>query len=309
MQCDTSVGSVRFPRAVLAARCGGYYGRHPFLPIENPSTRVSDRAATVSTPDRITRASTGVSTPQPGAAEHPDTLLRSAEERLERSISLLQAALDSTADGILVVDLSGRVVRTNRRFAEIWGIPEGLLSRGDDAALLRYVLDQVEAPDAFLERVESLYGEPSRTGYDVIRFRDGRVIERYSRPQRVGPEVVGRVWSFRDVTEQKRMQEALISSERRYRRLFEESRHALYITTRDGDFVDVNHAMLELLGHSRQDLLRLNARDLYAHEEDRKRFQREVEERLRAAVRHDRARIHGSLGPGVRVHAFIGGES
>lgn len=212
-------------------------------------------------------------------AGEADARLRHAEDRLERIISLLQAALDSTADGILVVDLGGRVVRHNRRFAEIWDIPDDLLEEGEDHRLLRYVLGRVEDPDAFTDRVESLYAEPARTGYDVIRFRDGRVIERYSRPQRLGTEIVGRVWSFRDVTEQKRMQEALISSERRYRRLFEESRHALYITTREGDFVDVNHAMLELLGYSRQELLRLNARDLYACEADRQRFQREVEER------------------------------
>ena len=217
--------------------------------------------------------------PEAVAAVPADERLHRAEARLDRTVSLLQAALDSTADGILVVDLDGRVVRSNRRFAEIWDIPDELLAAGEDDRLLRYVLERVEDPEGFTDRVEALYSEPSRTGYDVIRFRDGRVIERYSRPQRLGAEVVGRVWSFRDVTEQKRMQEALISSERRYRRLFEESRHALYITTRDGDFVDVNHAMLELLGHSRQDLLRLNARDLYAHEEDRKRFQREVEER------------------------------
>ena len=218
--------------------------------------------------------------PEARAQPRPaDPQPRRAEERLGRTISLLQAALDSTADGILVVDLAGRVVRTNRRFAEIWGIPSTVLSSEDDDALLRYVLGKVEDADAFMERVESLYGDPTRTGYDVIRFRDGRVVERYSRPQRLGEDVVGRVWSFRDVTEQKRMQEALISSERRYRRLFEESRHALYITTRDGDFVDVNAAMLELLGYSRPALLRLNAGEIYACEDDRKRFQREIEEK------------------------------
>ena len=222
--------------------------------------------------------------PEPFASDttgpdREDARVRQAEERLERSVSLLQAALDSTADGILVVDLSGRVVRTNRRFAEIWDIPEDMVAAGTDDRLLQYVMGKVEDPEAFLDRIETLYGEPDRTGYDVIRFRDGRVVERYSRPQRLGTEVVGRVWSFRDVTDQKRMQEALIASERRYRRLFEESRHALYITTRDGDFVDVNHSMLELLGYSRQNLLCLNARDLYADEQDRVRFQREIEER------------------------------
>ncbi|HSH45057.1 MAG TPA: EAL domain-containing protein, partial [Longimicrobiales bacterium] len=88
----------------------------------------------------------------------------------------------------------------------------------------------------------------------------------------------GRVWSFRDVTEQKRMQEALLASEGRYRRLFEESRHALYITTRDGTIVDANHAMEELFGHSRAELLQLKAGHLYTDAADRQRFQQAIEE-------------------------------
>jgi len=225
----------------------------------------------------VTEDGTDTGDHAPGSA--PGAHLRRVEEHLERSISLLQAPLDSTTDGILVVDGAGRIASHNRRFVEIWEIPAELIAAGDDERLLEYVLDKLEDPGTFLDRVQSLYEDPTRTGYDVLAFRDGRVVERYSRPQRLGERVVGRVWTFRDVTEQKRMQQALISSERRYRRLFEESRHALYITTREGDFVDVNRSMLDLFGYSRRELVRLSAGSLYADRSSRERFQAVVEEK------------------------------
>lgn len=215
--------------------------------------------------------------------------VRLVEERLERSTSLLQATLDSTTDGVLVVDRDGRIVSHNRRFLEIWEIPESVMEAGDDGRAIQYVLDKLEDPESFVDRVKSLYADPARTGYDVLLFRDGRVIERYSRPQRLGQKIVGRVWTYRDVTEQKRMQQALISSERRYRRLFEESRHALYITTRDGGFVDVNRSLLDLFGYSRREMLRLSAGNLYADEDGRERFQAVVEEQ--GSVRNHEVRL------------------
>lgn len=124
---------------------------------------------------------------------------------LEASVSLLRGTLNSTADGILVVDRHGRVSAVNDRFAELWRVPRPLIEGGDDETLLSGVLDQLEEPQAFCEQVRALYADPERESFDVVRFRDGRVLERYSGPQRVGDDIVGRVWSFRDVTERMRL--------------------------------------------------------------------------------------------------------
>jgi PAS domain S-box-containing protein len=132
-----------------------------------------------------------------------------AEEERERSLSLLEATLESTADGILVVERGGRIERFNRKFAAMCRMPEELLGSRDDERALGFVLDQLEDPGAFLEQVRDLYARPEAESFDTLRLRDGRVFERYSQPQRLGGEVVGRVWSFRDVSERARAEEAM----------------------------------------------------------------------------------------------------
>jgi diguanylate cyclase (GGDEF)-like protein/PAS domain S-box-containing protein len=215
---------------------------------------------------------------KPEGTESLQDRLRQAEERVHRARSILQATLESTMDGFLVVDRDGRIVSHNRRFQEIWGIPDAVLRGGDEAQALARAADRLENPEAFLRDVRALYAEPNQDAHATLRFLDGRVVERYTRPQRIGEEVIGRVWTFRDVTEQTRMEEELQASEQRYRRLFEESRHALYITTRDGDFVDVNQAMVELFGYSRESFLSLNAAALYMDPGGRAEFQRLIGE-------------------------------
>jgi PAS domain S-box-containing protein len=129
------------------------------------------------------------------------TGMRQARAEVDRSLSLLRATLESTADGILVVDGADRIVGSNRRLAEMWGVPLSLLEAGNAGPVMEAVLPLVPEPEAFLARIREIAAHPERESHDLVELRDGRVFERYSQPQRMGPAVVGRVWSFRDVTE------------------------------------------------------------------------------------------------------------
>ncbi|MGH9364466.1 MAG: PAS domain-containing protein, partial [Thermoanaerobaculia bacterium] len=131
------------------------------------------------------------------------------EQELDRSLSLLKAALDATADGILVVDREGKIVSFNLRFVDMWRLPEKIVASRDDDKALSFVLDQLKDPEKFLKKVRELYDHPDAQSYDWLEFKDGRVFERYSGPQRVGDRIVGRVWSFRDVSDRHRMEEML----------------------------------------------------------------------------------------------------
>lgn len=137
---------------------------------------------------------------------------RAANDLLEaqnRAYSLLQAAMQATADGLLIVDRDGKVRGANQQFFAMWRIPPELAAGADDAALLAFVLEQLADPDAFLGKVQALYSHPSAESRDTLAFKDGRVFERVSRPQFLGPEAVGRVWSFRDVTDARRQEARL----------------------------------------------------------------------------------------------------
>ena len=132
-----------------------------------------------------------------------------SDRELRHALSLLQATLDSTADGILVVDTGGAIAGFNDRFREMWGIPDHLLVIGKDSEAIAYVVDQLIDPQDFVAKLEELYTRPETESNDIIRFRDGRVFESYSRPQLVEARVIGRVWSFRDVTERTRLEAEL----------------------------------------------------------------------------------------------------
>lgn len=140
-----------------------------------------------------------------------------AEEELKRTLSLLTATLESTADGILVVDRKGKITRFNRKFIEMWAIPDSIAASGDDEKALAHMLGQLDNPDRFLEKARDLYTKLDAESYDLLESKDGRVFERYSQPQRIEGESVGRVWSFRDITQRKRAEEQLKKSREQLR--------------------------------------------------------------------------------------------
>ena len=171
-----------------------------------------------------------------------------AEEELEQSFSLLAATLEATADGIAVVNKSKRITHFNKKFIEMWSIPEPILNERDDAKLRSFMFNMLNDPDAYKNITEEIYNDEERTSFDFLEFADGRVFERYSQPQRSEGRVLGRVWSYRDITERRKAERELQNSEERFRTIFEKSPIGIEIYDADGIQIDINKTALGIFG-------------------------------------------------------------
>ncbi|MBK9028504.1 MAG: EAL domain-containing protein [Propionivibrio sp.] len=134
---------------------------------------------------------------------------RQAESRIEQSLSLLRATLDATADGIVAVDNGQRVESFNARFLEMWHIPPEAIGGLHAREITVLMARQLMAPDAFIEMARHFDTHPDVERCEVLDLNDGRILECYSRPRRIGEQIVGRVWSFRDITERRQAETRL----------------------------------------------------------------------------------------------------
>lgn len=218
------------------------------------------------------------------------TEIKQARTEAERSLSLLSATLESTADGILVVDTQRQITGYNRKFAELWRIPNAVLQTDDDEQVLAFVLDQLPDPAAFRAAIEAAYKNPESSKQHILSLKDGRTFEQDSQPQRLGRSIVGRVWSFRDVTERRRVEQLVVQSEQRLQLVWEQALLAMRLSDAEGNTVRVNLAYCQTVGKSRNELegqpfaIAYAERDrLQALTNYRRRFQDHTEARQRVA--------------------------
>ena len=196
-----------------------------------------------------------------------------ADEGTRRSLSLERATLESTADGILVIDGStGKVADFNARFAQLWNIPNKILEFRDDRKLLKYVLPQLKDPLLFFSKVTDLYKHPKNDSFDVLELKDGRVFERYSHPQLLEGQPVGRVWSFRDITDRKRAEETLQEHQRQLRQIIDAVPHMIFAKDKDGRFLLVNRATAEAYQKEPMDLVGVRRQDIHKNRQEAEAF-------------------------------------
>jgi diguanylate cyclase (GGDEF)-like protein/PAS domain S-box-containing protein len=174
--------------------------------------------------------------------------------QIAKSLSILKATLESTGEAILAVDLDNNWLLNNQKFIDLWQIPDEIISSKlgakDGSPDLLYGPDQIKNAEAFAKKVTELYATPEAHSFDTIEFKDGKIVERYSTPQIINNKVVGRVWSFRDVTAQK-----LAEAELRIAATAFESQEGMSIADADQIILKVNKAFTRVTGYSPEEAI------------------------------------------------------
>ena len=173
---------------------------------------------------------------------------------LRARTAFFEALVDSAADGILVVDSGGRKVLQNRRMDEVWKIPPEVSADPDDNQQVLFVTAQTKNPEAFVAKVRHLYSHPNEISRDLIDLVDGSVLERYTAPVLDAQgQYYGRIWSFRDISEQRRTEQALRHSEARYRSIIAVSNTGAWEYHRQTDFLWCSAEYFGMLGRNATD--------------------------------------------------------
>lgn len=144
--------------------------------------------------------------------EHEFLLEKNIEERttsLRQSLSVTRSTLESSTDGIVVVSNEGKIIDYNNRFIDLWKIPASIIATKDYKILLEYILGQLSEPNGYIEKSKHLQQHPEEIDLFQINFKDGRIFEQYTQPQKIDKIVTGRVWSFHDITKRKLLEKKL----------------------------------------------------------------------------------------------------
>ncbi|WP_261843082.1 response regulator [Aliamphritea ceti] len=140
------------------------------------------------------------------------TGIKESEKKIQNTLNLLEATLEATDNGIMVTDEYGQMIKANQRFTEMWQIPDNVISEADTDVILSQMVEQMADPKTFLEGVKQLHAEDHIKALETLAFRDGRVFEQVSLPIINSNKAMGRVWSFRDISQRQQYEDGLLEA-------------------------------------------------------------------------------------------------
>ena len=183
------------------------------------------------------------------------TSLKKTEEELQFANTLLTTQMETSPDSILVVDANAKIISFNRRFAEMWKVPVDVLRGEDDAPVLAAVTSSMLDPQAFIARVQYLYAHPEAEGHDKLETNDGRVIDRHTAALRgPGGQHLGRIWFFRDITEDIRRAKEKELQSFRFEAALNNMTQGLCMFDRENRLVVSNRQYAQMYGISPDDI-------------------------------------------------------
>ncbi len=173
---------------------------------------------------------------------------------LKKSLSLLSATFESSNDGYLSIDKEGKISNFNKRFAKMWNLPIELLEKGEDELAIKHVLSQVISPEEFQNKIKYLYKVQEEESYDIIEFKDGKFFERYSLPQKLNNQIIGRVWAFRDITSRIIAEKQLKKATEEITDLYNNAPCGYHSIDASGLVLSMNNTQMNWLGYTKADI-------------------------------------------------------
>jgi PAS domain S-box-containing protein len=181
------------------------------------------------------------------------------EEQLKFKTAILEAESEASVDGILFVDENGKTTLTNKRFGEMWGIPQEVLDTKDDEKMLQYVEAKLANPDEFIAKVKYLYTHKDEKSREEIKFKDGEVFERYSAPLiDTEHKYFGRIWYFHDITALKRAEIELRAEKAKLEKYFDVIGIIALVLGIKGEIFLLNKKGCEMLGYQPNEVIGKN---------------------------------------------------
>ena len=174
-------------------------------------------------------------------------------EKSTQNAALLNSLIEVMDDAILAIDNAGNVIIGNQKFIDLWRVPTSLIESGSKEEQMEFILEQLNDPVSFSSSSEKIIKQPNKDSYDKLELKDGRTIERKSKPIKVNNKTIGRVWSYRDITRSQHFEDVIIESEKTYKAIFNNSSDGMFLIK--DVFLDCNEAVCKLFDCEKKDII------------------------------------------------------